>query len=296
MIRTLPRRLALALSLAVFAAGAGAQTAPGAASPHAGLFAHMLQKLDTDGDGRVSEAEWLAAATARFKQIDTQNAGSFDAATLAASPAATERLTQHAERLVQRLDKANNGYITASEVDAAAQKRFARLDKNGDGKLTLEEFSAGHGGRFGHFHHLANADAATAATAPTAGTGTGAGSFAQRAFDKLDTNHDGVVTQDEYLAAANARFAALDPQNSGKVTAAEIATSPRAEAHAQRAAAHRVKAMDTNGDGVVTLDEYLAAAKKRFSRMDKNGDGFIDADELPAHHWASGGKAVRVDG
>src|SRR5579871_5150105 len=84
MIRTLPRRLALALSLAVFAAGVGAQTTPTAsAPPQAGFFAHLLQKLDTDGDGRISEAEWLAAATARFKQIDTQNSGSFNAATLA---------------------------------------------------------------------------------------------------------------------------------------------------------------------------------------------------------------------
>jgi len=172
-----------------------------------------------------------------------------------------------------------------------AQKRFARLDKNADGKLTPDELSAGRHGRFGH--HGA-AGAAPAGSAPTAGAA--GGDFAQRVFDKLDTNHDGVVTLDEYVAAARARFAALDPQNTGKVTAAEIAASPRAEAHAQHAAAHLVKAMDTNGDGVVTLDEYLAAAKKRFSRLDKNGDGFIDADELPAHHWASGGKAVKVDG
>lgn len=285
MIRTLPRRLAFALSLALCAAAAGAQTAPTTASPPTGLFGHMLQKLDTDGDGRVSQAEWLAAATARFKQIDTQNTGSFTAATLAASPAANERLQQHAERLVRHLDRAGNGYITAEEVAAAAQKRFMRLDKNGDGKLTPDEFSAGRHGRYGHGH----ADAIPAA-------GSAAEDSAQRAFDKLDANHDGAVTADEYVAAARTRFAALDPQNTGKVTAAEIASSPRAQAHVQRAAAHRVKGMDTNGDGVVTLDEYLAAAKKRFSRLDKNGDGFIDADEMPAHHWASGGKAVRVDG
>ena len=92
MIRTLPRRLTLALSCALFAAAAGAQTASTTtAAPQAGFFAHMLQKLDTDGDGRISEAEWLAAATARFKAIDTQNAGSFSAATLASSPAATPK-------------------------------------------------------------------------------------------------------------------------------------------------------------------------------------------------------------
>ena len=54
----------------------------------------------------------------------------------------------------------------------------------------------------------------------------------------------------------------------------------------QRFAAREVKHMDTNGDGVVSQDEYIAAAKSRFSRLDKNGDGFIDADEMPAHRWA----------
>ena len=44
--------------------------------------------------------------------------------------------------------------------------------------------------------------------------------------------------------------------------------------------------MDTNGDGSVSQDEYIAAAKARFAKLDKNGDGFIEADEMPAHHWA----------
>jgi Ca2+-binding EF-hand superfamily protein len=170
--------------------------------------------------------------------------------------------------------------VTQDEVVAAAQKRFARMDANGDGKLTADELTSRHGRR------------AAADGAPNERRAA----FAQKHFDKLDANHDGVVTRDEFVAAATARFQKLDSHGSGKITAADIASSPKAQERAQHAVAHIVQRLDANGDGVVSQDEYLAAAKKRFSRMDRNGDGFIDADEMPAHRWAHGGKAVRVEG
>src|SRR4051812_30583965 len=37
---------------------------------------------------------------------------------------------------------------------------------------------------------------------------------------------------------------------------------------------------DTNGDGVVTREEFQAARERLFGRLDRNGDGFIDADDL----------------
>jgi hypothetical protein len=40
-------------------------------------------------------------------------------------------------------------------------------------------------------------------------------------FEKHDTNADGVVTQDEYLAHAKTRFTELDTDKDGKITKAE---------------------------------------------------------------------------
>ena len=272
-------RLLIAVPIAALALNAFAQNAPGTADARPGFFQHMLQKMDANGDGRISEQEFLAAATTRFKTIDTANTGSVDAQQMLNSPAAAERLQHRAEFMVRHLDKAGNGYITQDEVIAAAQKRFARMDKNGDGKLTPDEFTPRHG-------HRATADAAQNERRTE---------FAQTHFTKLDMNHDGVVTQDEFVAAATARFQQLDTQGTGKVTAAEITASPKAQERASHAVEHIVRHLDTNGDGVVSQDEYLAAAKKRFSRMDKNGDGFIDADEAPMHQWAHG-KAASADG
>lgn len=40
------------------------------------------------------------------------------------------------------------------------------------------------------------------------------------------------------------------------------------------------KMMDTNGDGVISKDEYMAAAEARFKKLDANGDGKLTKKEM----------------
>jgi Ca2+-binding EF-hand superfamily protein len=37
---------------------------------------------------------------------------------------------------------------------------------------------------------------------------------------------------------------------------------------------------DTNGDGVITREEFHAARERLFGRLDRNGDGFVDKEDL----------------
>jgi Ca2+-binding EF-hand superfamily protein len=39
---------------------------------------------------------------------------------------------------------------------------------------------------------------------------------------------------------------------------------------------------DTNGDGIITREEFHAARARAFTRLDRNDDGYIDKDDLPA--------------
>jgi Ca2+-binding EF-hand superfamily protein len=304
MSRTIRLAVLTALPVAALSICALAQNvAPAsAASSRPSFFQHMLEKMDTNGDGRISLDEYLAAATARFKGIDAQNKGSIDAADIASSPETVKRDQHMAQFMIKRLDTAGQGYVTQDEFLAAAKKRFARLDKEGDGRLTPDELT---GPRWSQHAHGTPASAAASATPATA-SDTPANNraqfaqkraqFAQKHFDALDANHDGVVTEDEYLAGATAQFKKLDVQGNGQLTAQSLASSPEALKRDEHRAQHEVKRLDTNGDGVVSQAEYLAAAKTRFGRLDKNGDGFIDSDELPAHHWAHGGKPMPSQG
>jgi Ca2+-binding EF-hand superfamily protein len=275
MFRIVRNAALVALPMAVISICALAQAAdPPTPGGHENFAQRAIQKMDTSGDGRVSLDEYLAAATTRFKSLDSQNKGSIDAADLASSKTAIMRIDHRSNALVRRLDTAGNGYVTQDEFVAAAQKRFARLDKNGDGKLTPDELRA-RGQR--------GADTSA---------GAAAGKWAQAVqnrFAAADTNHDGVVTLDEYVAAAKAHYAKLDLQHNGKVTASEIAASPATQERALHVANRFVEHMDTNGDGVVSQDEFLAAAKARFAKIDKNGDGFIDADEMAGQRWPGKG-------
>ena len=273
MYRTTRLAALAAIPLTALSLCAVAQPAnPAAASgTRPDFFAHMLEQVDTNGDGRISLDEYVAAASTRFKSIDTRNKGSIDAADIASSPAAVERIDHRAESFVKHLDTAGNGYVTKDEYLAAAQNRFARMDSNGDGKLSPDELASPHDNHGGKQGKAGGVHAA----------------FGQKYFDKLDTNHDGVVSKDEFMAAASAKFAQFDTAGDGKVTAAEIESAPKTQERAVRMADRFVKRMDANGDGVVTQDEFVAAAKARFARLDKNSDGYLDADEAKnGRHWA----------
>jgi len=128
------------------------------------MWQELLRKADKDGDGKISKDELKAA----MPQGDT--AGVDD--------------------LFKTIDTNGDGFIDQSE-DAAALRSsyqgkgrgagdplqvFQKADKDGDGKISKADFKS----------------------ALPEGT---KGSTANRVFDSMDTNHNGVVDAAEYVAA-----------------------------------------------------------------------------------------------
>jgi Ca2+-binding EF-hand superfamily protein len=63
--------------------------------------------------------------------------------------------------------------------------------------------------------------------------------------------------------------------NSGCMMAARAVAKPR-----QPDPSRIFDSADTNGDGVITREEFHAARQGLFARLDRNGDGFIDKDDM----------------
>lgn len=111
-------------------------------------------------------------------------------------------------------------------------------------------------------------------------------------FDRVDANHDDVVTRDEIQAARNRMFDRLDTDRDELVTAAEIETArarfqERAAKRSARIAelraqmptqGERFAALDQNHDGFITRIEFVTADTPWFDRLDKSGQGISRAD------------------
>ena len=108
-------------------------------------------------------------------------------------------------------------------------------------------------------------------------------------FKAMDANHDGRLSPDEHAAGAKKMFDAMDADKDGKVTAAEMdaahqkMTGKKAAAN-DLSSAEKIKAIDKNGDGILTADEHAAGSKAMFDRMDTDKDGFLSEAELAAGH------------
>lgn len=107
------------------------------------------------------------------------------------------------------------------------------------------------------------------------------GHWGRMMLTEMDADEDGTVTSAEIAAHEAARAAEIDADKNGTITADELIAHH--EKIRQQRMADRLKAMDRNGDGNVSVEEYEAAQTWRMARLDRNGDGKIEPDEMRFH-------------
>ncbi|MGH6887895.1 MAG: hypothetical protein ACREHF_01630 [Rhizomicrobium sp.] len=104
------------------------------------------------------------------------------------------------------------------------------------------------------------------------GTYPGRGRFAQKFLAEFDTNGDRKVTHDEFNRTLAHEFATstkgAPTMNLDQYAAIHLKDLPGQAAQDF----HRI---DWNGDGKITLDEYMASERDRFEQMDRDGTGVI---------------------
>jgi EF hand len=157
------------------------------AATSAALYAAPGMKADADGDKAVTKAEMVAAADARFAKMDANADGVLNDADKAA------KVKAH----FAKMDADTSGSVSEAEFIAAHE---ARTDKREDRR----EKRMGRGGPEGKM-----------------GRHGGRHAGGMKMLAMADTNGDRAVSQSEFRAAAEARFAKADANGDGTISAEE---------------------------------------------------------------------------
>jgi len=160
-------------------------------------------------------------------------------------------------RFMESFDSNGDGKVTLDEFNKVSADRFRKMDKNADGKLTEEEFSS---------YVQARRE--------------------QRRLERFktaDTDNNGNISRDEYLAAqqkrAERRFARMDRDSNGMLSAEEY---DRKRGHHDKKGRGKniFTKLDSNSDGHATLEETQIAWDNWFRKMDTNGDNMVTPEEV----------------
>ena len=103
----------------------------------------VLESVDTNGDGTLSQAEIDQVRNDRHAAYDANRDGNLGLEEFAGLWNETTR--PFTVRVFQMLDTDGDAVITRAEYDRPLARIVARLDRNGDGGLSLRD------GRYGHY-------------------------------------------------------------------------------------------------------------------------------------------------
>jgi Ca2+-binding EF-hand superfamily protein len=172
----------------------------------------LIQRFDTDRDGRVTREEFQKQALARFAETDLNNDGRIDDADLPPMMRGRGALTGDADRASPGLSRGGRG--------GGMMAWLRDADANRDGTITRDEAMAHAMREFDRFD--ANKDSAVDAADFTALRKEMTDYRVKRFIHHYGGDNDGKVTKDQYFAKARERFAQMDRNNDGTLGRGEL--------------------------------------------------------------------------
>ena len=162
--------------------------------------------------------------------------------------------------------------MTRDQVAEHVRQMFQFLDANRDGFITRDELDSMHKRMMGMHEGMAKQMAERGMQ----------GHDRAAAFDRLDTNHDGMISRQEFMAAKpHMEHRVMVMREGGPGPGME---GMRMHMHGASFGAHLFDMADANHDGRVSLQEATNAALQRFDRADLNHDGKLTPEERRQAH------------
>ncbi len=202
------------------------------------------------------------------------------------SAARTANYDRTAQAYLARFDKDSNGYLDKVELTGSQARMMEMWDGDDDGKVFAKEIVAGYARMQAPQQSQIRANAANQGNSLFQALDQSGDSrlslremrTAHERIKTFDENKDGRVTEDEIpvtmsvtFGVGNASYSARLPQRGRPVTNRPAPSDGPAW----------FTRMDRNGDGDLTLKEFLGDTKE-FKQLDANGDGFIEPKEAKA--------------
>ena len=172
-----------------------------------GVDEEQFSALDSDGDGLVTQDEIASAIDSKLASFDGEMPSKEEFASLLSDlglempepPAKANENSAMSDdfssMIMSQYDSNSDSSLSSDEVSLLSSDEFSALDTNSDGTISTDELSSA-------FEQVASSG--TPPPPPPSGGGqmaSSSSSSSSEEYDELDTNKDGVVSQEEKNAA-----------------------------------------------------------------------------------------------
>ena len=172
-----------------------------------GVDEEQFSALDSDGDGLVTQDEIASAIDSKLASFDGEMPSKEEFASLLsdlglempeppAKPNENSAMSDDfSSMIMSQYDSNSDSSLSSDEVSLLSSDEFSALDTNSDGTISTDELSSA-------FEQVASSG--TPPPPPPSGGGqmaSSSSSSSSEEYDELDTNKDGVVSQEEKNAA-----------------------------------------------------------------------------------------------